>query len=88
MKLKARGKPVSPPNPNIGRKAKAQSIGTVNLMDPPHKEIKRHVNNMTEGIDIITVVAWKKVETTLPIPVRYMWWAQTMNARKPRTITA
>ena len=43
---------------------------------------------MTEGIDIITVVAWKKVDTTLPIPVKYMWWAHTINARKPRTIAA
>ena len=72
MKLKARGKPVSPPNPNIGKKASAHIIGTVNLMDPPHKEIKRHVRSITEGIEIITVVAWKNVETTLPIPVKYM----------------
>ena len=77
-----------PPKPNIGKKARAQSMGTVNLMDPPHKEINKQLRSMTEGIDIITVVAWKKVDTTLPMPVKYIWWAHTMNARKPRTIAA
>ena len=88
MKLKANGKPVNPPNPNIGKKANAQSIGTVNLMEPPQSEMKRQVRRITDGIEIITVVAWKNVETTFPIPVRYMWCAHTMKARKPRTITA
>ena len=72
MRLKANGNPVSPPKPNIGRNASAQSIGTVKRIDPPHSEINRQVKRITEGMEIITVVAWKKVETTLPMPVRYM----------------
>jgi hypothetical protein len=45
------------------------------------------VSRITEGTEIKTVVVWKKVEITGPIPVRYIWWAQTMKERKPRTIT-
>ena len=33
---------------------------------------------MTDGIEIRTVVVWKKVETTDPMPVRYMWGYKSM----------
>ena len=41
----------------------------------------------TEGTEISTVVVWKKVETAAPMPVIYIWWAQTMTERKPSTST-
>lgn len=88
MRLNARGRPVSPPIPNIGIKAVAKSMGTVKRMDPPQSEIRSAVTRTTEGIEIRTVVVWKKVLTAVPIPVRYIWCAQTMKLRNPRTITA
>ena len=73
--------------PNIGRNAVAKSIGTLNRMDPPQSEIKKALRMMTDGIEMITVVVWKKALTVAPIPVSHMWWAQTMKERKPRTST-
>ena len=35
-----RGKPVKPPIPNIGRNANANSIGVLNLIDPPQRDRK------------------------------------------------
>ena len=78
------GSPVSPPIPNMGRKDNANNIGVLNLMEPPHKEIKNAVRTTTDGIDMIMVVNWKKALIDCPIPVRNMWWAQTMNDMKPR----
>ena len=42
---------------------------------------------MTDGIEMIIVVAWKNAEIFVPMPVRYMWCAQTMNDRKPMAST-
>ena len=73
--------------PNIGRNASANSIGVLNRIDPPHNEMNRHVKMMIDGIEMISVVVWKKALITVPMPVMYMWCAQTMNARKPSTTT-
>ncbi len=73
--------------PNIGRNAVAKSMGTGKRIEPPQSEIIRQVRRMTEGTEIRTVVNWKKVATTLPMPVRYMWWAQTMKERKASVST-
>ena len=86
--MNASGRPVRPPIPNIGRKAHAHIIGIVKRIEPPQSEMISEVIKTTEGTEIKTVVVWKKVETELPIPVRYMWCAHTMNERKSRTITA
>jgi hypothetical protein len=72
----------------MGRKATAHSIGTLKRMDPPHRETSMEVRRMTEGTEMSTVVLWNQVETTGPMPVRYMWWAHTMKLRKPRTTMA
>ena len=58
--------------PNIGRNAKANNEGVLNRIDPRHKLINRHVNRITDGIEIIMVVVWKNVATLLLMPVRYM----------------
>ena len=42
---------------------------------------------ITDGIEMIIVVVWKNVEIFVPMPVRYMWCAQTMNDRKPMAST-
>jgi hypothetical protein len=63
-------------------------MGVLKRIEPPHIEIRSDVIRITEGTEISTVVVWKKVEIAGPIPVIYIWWAHTMNARKPRTMTA
>ena len=85
--MNASGIPVSPPIPNIGRKAVAQSIGTVNRIEPPQSEMKNALRIMTDGIEIRSVVVWKKALTVEPIPVSHMWCAQTMNDKNPITRT-
>ena len=68
----------------MGRNATAHNIGTLNRIEPPQRDTIMDVSRMTEGTEINTVVVWNHVETTGPIPVRYMWWAHTMKLRKPR----
>ena len=58
--------------PNIGKKANANSIGVLNRIEPPHNEINRHVRMITDGMEMIIVVAWKNVAIFWPMPVRYM----------------
>ena len=82
------GKPVSPPMPNIGKKDNAKSMGVLNLIDPPHSDIKNAVRTTTDGIDIIIVVNWKNALIVCPIPVRNMWCAHTMKDIKPRKLMA
>ena len=74
--------------PNIGRKAAAQIMGIVKRIEPPQSEMIIEVSKITEGTEIKTVVVWKKVEITGPIPVRYIWCAQTIKERNPRTMSA
>ena len=78
------GSPVKPPIPNIGKKEIANSMGVLNRIDPPHKEINKQVKMMTDGIEIIMVVVWKNALITVPILVKYMWWAQTIKDKNPR----
>tara|TARA_Y100000758_G_scaffold87174_1_gene59210 strand:+ start:605 stop:784 length:180 start_codon:yes stop_codon:yes gene_type:complete len=58
--------------PNMGKNAKANMEAVVNLMEPFHKVMKRQVSKITEGMEIIIVVVWKKVATFELIPVRYI----------------
>ena len=71
--------------PNIGRNAVAKSIGGVKRIEPPQSESSSAVTRMTDGIEIMIVVVWKKPATFAPMPVMYMWCAQTMKERKPST---
>jgi hypothetical protein len=73
--------------PNMGRNPSANSMGVLNRIDPPHKEMKKAERIMTDGIDIIIVVVWKNAVIVVPIPVINMWCAQTMKDMKPRKIT-
>ena len=78
------GSPVSPPMPNIGRKAIAKSIGVVNRIDPPYSDTKNADRMTTDGIEMIIVVVWKNALIVVPMPVMNMWCAQTTNDMKPR----
>ena len=79
-----KGKPVRPPIPNMGRKDIAKSMGVLNRIDPPQREMKKHVRITMDGMEIISVVIWKKELIPVPIPVKNMWCAQTINDIKPR----
>ena len=70
--LRPSGKPVNPPMANIGRNARAKSMGVVNLMEPPHSDRSSAVRMITEGIEIIIVVVWKNALIAVPMPVRNM----------------
>ena len=59
--------------PNIGRNASAKSEAELKRKEPRHSVMNRHVNRITEGIEIIIVVVWKNVATLLLMPVRYIW---------------
>ena len=52
-------------------------------IEPPQSEMKKHVRMITDGIEMIIVVVWKNVLIFVPMPVRYMWCAQTMKERNP-----
>jgi len=58
--------------PNIGRNARAKSIGVLKRIEPPHNDRKRALRMMTEGMEMIIVVVWKKALIAVPIPVRNM----------------
>ncbi len=58
--------------PNMGKNARAKSIGVLNRMDPPHKERSRQVRMMTDGMEIIMVVVWKKLLMSVPMLVKYI----------------
>ena len=70
--------------PNIGRNDRANNIGVLNRIDPPHRDKKKAVKTTTDGMDIIIVVNWKKALIDCPIPVKNIWWAHTINDIKPR----
>ena len=53
---KPNGNPVNPPIPNIGKKPRANNIGVLNLIEPPHNDKSRAVRITTDGIEIIMVV--------------------------------
>ena len=58
--------------PNIGRKAKAKSIGVVNRIEAPQSDKKNELRMTTDGIEMIIVVVWKKALIVVPMPVRNM----------------
>ncbi len=74
--------------PNIGRKASAKSIGVLKRIEPPHSEMKSALRMITEGMEMIIVVVWKKALMTVPMPVRNMWCAHTTKDMNPRKTTA
>jgi hypothetical protein len=56
--------------PNIGRNASANNIGVLNRIEAPQSVMNNADNIITEGIDIIIVVIWKKELIAVPIPVK------------------
>ena len=63
----------------------AQSIGDVKRIEPPHSEMMSELRIRIVGTEMMIVVSWKNELTAVPMPVRYMWCAQTIIERKPST---
>ena len=55
---------------------------------PPHSEPPAHVSTITDGIEMIIVVIWKKLLSVVPMPVRNMWCAHTTSDMPPSAATA
>jgi hypothetical protein len=61
----------------------AKSIGTLKQMDQSHiVTIQLHLF-IPVGTAMIMVAAGKQALVSTSKPTVYMWWAQTMNHRKP-----
>ena len=71
----------------MGMKANAKSIGVVKRSEPPYNEINSAERITTDGMEIIIVVVWKNALIAVPMPVKNMWCAQTINDMKPRKIS-
>lgn len=79
----ARTTPVKPPTVNKKMNPKAHSMGVSNDTWAPII-VASHLNTFTPvGIAIIMVAAVKYARVSTSIPTVNMWWAQTMNPRKP-----
>ena len=65
-----KGNPVKPPKPNIGRKARAKSMGVVKRIFPPQRVMNRDVMMIIDGMEMIIVVVWKNAVILVPIPVK------------------
>ena len=70
--VRPKGKPVNPPIAKIGRNAIANNMGVVKRMEAPHKAKRNVVKTITDGIEMIIVVVWKKLLIVTPIPVMNM----------------
>jgi translation elongation factor P/translation initiation factor 5A len=54
----------------MGKNANANNIGVLNRIEAPQREINNADNIITDGIEIIIVVIWKKELIAVPIPVK------------------
>lgn len=80
--------PVKPPTVNRKIKPKAHSIAGDHLMFPPCR-VASQLNTLTPvGIAIIIVAEVKYARVSTSIPTVNIWWAHTMNPRKPMDIIA
>ena len=69
--------PSTPPIRNSAMKPSANSIGGSKRSRPRHKVASQLKNSTPVGIEMSSVVALKKGNSTWP--VTNMWWAQTLN---------
>ena len=79
----ARTIPVRPPMVNRKIKPRAHSIGGSHLMMPPWSVASQLNTLMPVGMAIIIVADVKYARVSTSIPTVNIWWAQTMNPRKP-----
>lgn len=84
----ARTIPVNPPTVKRKMNPRAHSIGVSHLIDPPWS-VANQLNTFTPvGIAIIIVADVKYARVSTSIPTVNMWWAHTINPRRPMAIIA
>lgn len=80
--------PVSPPTVNRKMNPRAHNMGVSHLMDPPCN-VANQLNTLTPvGIAIIIVADVKYARVSTSMPTVNMWWAHTINPRRPIAIMA
>ena len=80
--------PVNPPTVKRKIKPKAHSIAGDHLILPPCS-VASQLNTFTPvGIAMIIVADVKYARVSTSIPTVNIWWAHTVNPRKPMDITA
>lgn len=80
--------PVKPPTVNRKIKPRAHRSGVSHLMVPPCR-VASQLNTFTPvGMAIIIVAEVKYARVSTSIPTVNMWWAHTINPRRPMAIIA
>lgn len=80
--------PVKPPTVNRKINPRAHNMAGDHLILPPCK-VASQLNTLTPvGIAIIMVAEVKYARVSTSIPTVNMWWAHTMNPKKPMDIIA
>lgn len=80
--------PVRPPIVNRKMKPRAQSMAGDHLILPPCSVASQLKTLTPVGIAIIIVADVKYARVSTSIPTVNIWWAQTINPRKPMDIIA
>lgn len=75
--------PVSPPKVNRNIKPFANNIGVLRTITPPNIVAIQLKIFIPVGTAMIIVAAVKYARVSTSKPTVYIWWAQTMNPRKP-----
>ena len=75
--------PVRPPIVNKKMKPRAHSIGGSHLIMPPCRVASQLNTLMPVGMAIIMVADVKYARVATSKPTVNIWWAQTMNPKKP-----
>lgn len=84
----ARTMPVRPPTVNKKMNPSAQSMAGDHLMFPPCRVASQLKTFTPVGMAMIIVAEVKYARVSTSIPTVNMWWAHTINPRKPIDIMA
>lgn len=84
----ARTMPVSPPIVKRKMKPRAQSMAGDHLILPPWSVASQLKTLTPVGMAIIIVADVKYARVSTSMPTVNIWWAQTINPRKPMDIMA
>ena len=80
--------PVRPPTVNKKIKPRAHKRGVSHLIAPPCRVASQLKTLTPVGIAMIIVADVKYARVSTSMPTVNMWWAQTINPRRPMAIIA
>lgn len=84
----ARTIPVRPPTVNRKIKPRAHKSGVSHLIDPPCRVANQLKTLTPVGMAIIIVAEVKYARVSTSIPTVNIWWAHTINPKRPMAIIA